>query len=192
MPIYSWRETLSTIDRWRHLVGKLLNIAVEYPPNRLEAESKEVVDRLAKFGTSLRFEIRQLTTNLMFAAEERNITAQALYQLAYAWNDDVIESAKIVVAQLEVRMLIEGNAEEVVNDEAAAKAALATPQPKQKKRGRPKGSLKNDPKKDAKIYRDWKATDMTIAEFCRKRRIDEYETRLAIDRHKKVRRIDGN
>ena len=54
-----------------------------------------------------------------------------------------------------------------------------------KRRGRKR---EYDPKKDARLVRDWEAArnqGQTKAGFCRERGIDEYELERALDRHRK-------
>jgi hypothetical protein len=59
------------------------------------------------------------------------------------------------------------------------------PAKQKRKPGRPKNSFKTDPVIDAKIYTDWKASDASISEFCRRRGLDEADVRDAVGRHKK-------
>jgi hypothetical protein len=61
----------------------------------------------------------------------------------------------------------------------------APPPPALKRRGRGGRPVDTDPKRDKKIYTDFKARRLTYQEFARERGIDEKVVRASVDRHRK-------
>lgn len=123
-----------------------------------------------------RLELVDLSTRLAVVAEQEGIDGGSLIAMCRYWTTDAINSSRIVVDRLHIRAILEIGTEG--NPDIQARSIP-------KKRGRRKGSIKNDPRKDAKIYTDWKSSQTTIAAFCRNRGFDESESRLAINRHKR-------
>jgi hypothetical protein len=101
-------------------------------------------------------------------------------------SEDEVESRKRYVDEASLIVALSDSEAMKWFDKNGLDAPSDKPKTKVKnKRGRPAGTVKNDPAKDAKLYIDWKVSGSTLTEFSRNRNESEEEVRAATGRHRK-------